>query len=188
LTPQITAVSPKSVPAGGELTIDGNGFRAPYTFALGDAAARTVTMSYTRAIIRVPSSLPPGTYELHVVNGGGQIASIGGKVTVTAGGVVVTNASPICAPSDGGSTITISGSGFASGATVTIDGVVATNVIVVDAMRITATLPALAPGWATVVVTNPGDGSGAATNALRVYSPFDPDGCGISPRPRPARH
>src|SRR5439155_22606321 len=95
---------------------------------------------------------------------------------------------PVCLMSDGGTAIQISGSGFVSGATVTIGGLAATSVSVVDATRITATLPPLAPGWATVVVTNPGDGSGTATNALRVYSPFDPDGCGVAPRPRPARH
>src|SRR5204863_3248838 len=122
LPPQVAKVSPASVPAGGELTIDGSGFRAPYTFTLGDAAARTVTMSYTRAVVRVPP-LATGTYELHVLNGSGQTAAVGGNVTVTATGVVVTSASPMCVTSEGGATIAIAGIGFASCASVMLGGI-----------------------------------------------------------------
>jgi hypothetical protein len=186
ITPQVTKLSPASLPAGGELTVDGSGFRPPYTFTIGDVTARLVTMSYSQAIVRVPA-LAPGTYALNVVNGSGQTAALGGNVTVTSSGIVVASASPMCVTSDGGTPVAIAGSGFAAGATVTIGGVAATNIVVVDAAHIVATLPALAPGWPAIVVTNPADGSGTATNALRVYSPLDPDGCGIAPRPRPAR-
>jgi hypothetical protein len=107
---------------------------------------------------------------------------------VTDTGVVVASVSPACATADGGATISIVGSGFASGATVTVNGVAATNVTFIDAAHLNATLPALAPGGGTVTVSNPNDGSGSATNALQIYSPFDPDGCGAAPpRPRPAR-
>ncbi|MEA2326205.1 MAG: large repetitive protein, partial [Thermoanaerobaculia bacterium] len=34
-TPQITHIAPTALPAGAELTIDGSGFRAPYSFAVG---------------------------------------------------------------------------------------------------------------------------------------------------------
>ena len=45
-------------------------------------------------------------------------------------------------PTTGGTSITISGTGFLSGATVTIGGTAATNVVVVSATSITATTPA----------------------------------------------
>jgi len=188
IPPQITKVTPATVPAGGEIVIEGTGFRDPYTFALGDTALRLKKRSATSGVAGLPATLARGTYELHVLNGSGAVAAVGPSVTVTDTGVVVAGVSPACATADGGATIAIAGSGFASGAAVTVNGVAATNVNVVDAAHINATLPALAPGWATVTVSNPNDGSGSATNALQVYSPFDPDGCGAAPpRPRPAR-
>jgi hypothetical protein len=182
LPPQITKAAPATVPPGGEIAIDGSGFRDPYTFALGDTTLRVKKESSTSAVAAVPATLAPGTYELHVVNGSGAVAAIGPNVTVAAGGIVVTSVAPFCATTDGGTVIAIAGSGFPAGATVTVNGVAATNVHVADAAHITATLPALGPGWATVAVNG-----ATATNALRIYSPFDPDGCGMSPRPRPIR-
>ncbi|MBV9067850.1 MAG: IPT/TIG domain-containing protein, partial [Acidobacteria bacterium] len=67
-TPQITHISPTALPAGAELIIDGSGFRAPYTFTIGGQTARIVTLSFNRAVVRVPA-LAPGSYELRVVNG-----------------------------------------------------------------------------------------------------------------------
>jgi Calx-beta domain/IPT/TIG domain len=181
-TPQVTKVTPSSVPAGGELTIEGTGFRDPYTFALGDTPLRLKQRTPTKGVAGLPATLARGTYELHVLNASGAVAAIGPNVTVTDSGAVIANVTPVCATTDGGTVVSIAGSGFASGATVTINGVAATNVTVVDAAHINATLPALGPGPATVAV-----GSATATNALRIYSPFDPDGCGTAPRPRPAR-
>jgi hypothetical protein len=182
LPPQITRATPATVPPGGEISIDGSGFRDPYTFALGNAPLRVKKESSTSVVVAVPATVAPGTYELHVVNGSGAVAAIGPNVTVAAGGIVITSVSPVCATTDGGTAIAIAGSGFPAGAAVTVNGVAATNVHVADAAHITATLPALAPGLATVAVNG-----ATATNALRVYSPFDPDGCGMSPRPRPIR-
>lgn len=70
----------------------------------------------------------------------------------------------------------------------TVRGVAVTSVRFLDASHLEVVLPPLPPRPATIVVTNPGGASGSATNALRVYSRFDPDGCDASPRPRPSRH
>ncbi|MEA2417388.1 MAG: large repetitive protein [Thermoanaerobaculia bacterium] len=183
-TPQITHVAPTALPAGAELAIDGSGFRAPFTFTIGGQTARIVTMSFNRAIVRVPA-LAPGNYELRIVNGS-QTAS-GGTLTVTQSGLMIVSAYPVCARTDGGAVLHILGSGFAAGATVTIGGVAATSVTVIDASHIDATLPSLPPGWATIVVRNSTGETGSATNAIAVYSPFDPDGCPVSPRQRPVR-
>jgi hypothetical protein len=67
----------------------------------------------------------------------------------------------------GGSTpITLTGQSFASGATVTIGGIPATNVVVVDSHTITATTPALPAGSLNdVTVTSPPGGTGTLRNA-----------------------
>lgn len=66
--------------------------------------------------------------------------------------------------------VTVSGTGFLAGATVTVD-VRAVGVTVVNSTTITATVPAHAAGPADVVVTNPG-GSGGTLPAAFTYS-FD---------------
>ena len=75
----------------------------------------------------------------------------------TVPGPVVTGVSPPTGPPAGGTAVTISGSGFAAGATVKIGGLAATGVSVVSSSAITATTPAHAGGLVDVTVTNPGN-------------------------------
>ncbi len=67
----------------------------------------------------------------------------------------VTGIAPNCGGLSGGTSITISGSNFVNGATVTIDGVAASNVVFVNSTTLTAMTPARPAGAKTVVVTNP---------------------------------
>src|SRR6185295_16251250 len=67
--------------------------------------------------------------------------------------------SPAAGRISGGSPITITGSGFQSGATVLLAGNAATNVVVVSATTITAVTPAHAAGVVGVTVTNPDTGT-----------------------------
>jgi hypothetical protein len=69
----------------------------------------------------------------------------------------ITSISPNSGPVTGGTPVIITGSDFAAGSTVTIGGVAATNVVVVEDSRITATAPAIQnPGVVDVVVTSGG--------------------------------
>jgi len=178
----VLQVTPMTVPAGGEIELVWSGFRDPYTFALGTAPLRLRKHSTTSGVAAVPATLAPGRYMLRVADGTGATFDAALVLTVTDSGTVVAGVAPVCATTGAGTAISITGRGFAAGAIVTINGVPAANVAVIDATHINATLPALAPGLATVAV----DGA-TLTNALRIYSPFDPDGCGTAPRPRPAR-
>src|SRR6185503_14858639 len=72
----------------------------------------------------------------------------------------VTGVSPNSGTTSGGTSVTIMGTNFVSGATVTFGGAAATNVNVVNASSITATTPAHAAGAVNVVVTNAGGQSG----------------------------
>src|SRR5207247_2339548 len=72
---------------------------------------------------------------------------------------VVTAIAPLSGSAAGGTLVTITGTGFAGGATVALGGIAAT-VITVNATPITALTPAHAAGTVNVVVTNP-DGQSA---------------------------
>ncbi len=76
----------------------------------------------------------------------------------------VSSVSPNSGPIGGGTSVTITGTNFASGATVTFGGTAATNVAVVSGTSITARTPAHVAGAASVTVTNPGAQGGTLTN------------------------
>jgi hypothetical protein len=68
----------------------------------------------------------------------------------------ITSVSPNVGPMAGGTAISINGANFGVGATVSIGGVAATNVVVVSATSITASTPALpTPGVQDVLVSLP---------------------------------
>jgi len=67
----------------------------------------------------------------------------------------VSSVSPNNGPAVGGTGVTITGTKFTAGATVTFAGTAATNVVVVSGTQITATSPAGNAGAVTVTVTNP---------------------------------
>jgi hypothetical protein len=66
-----------------------------------------------------------------------------------------TSISPTGGDPAGGTTVTINGSNFMTGSTVSLGGTPATNVVVVNATKITATTAAHAAATVDVVVTNP---------------------------------
>ena len=81
------------------------------------------------------------------------------QVTVT-DRPVVTAVSPIHGPASGGTDVTIAGSNFKAGASVTFGGAVASNVTLLSSSQITCTTPAHFPEMVDVVVTNPDGQSG----------------------------
>ena len=81
----------------------------------------------------------------------------------------MSSVSPNNGPAAGGTAVTITGTNFAAGATVTFGGAAATNVVVVSGTQITATTPAHAAGAVTVTVTVSGQ-SGSLTNGF-TYNP-----------------
>lgn len=82
----------------------------------------------------------------------------------------VSGVSPVSGSIVGGTPVTITGTNFAAGATVTFGGTAAAAGVVVNATTITAVAPAHAAGAVTVAVTNPSTQSGSKSNAY-FYAP-----------------
>lgn len=184
--PQIATATPTRAFAGSEVTLEGAGFRPGYTFAIGGREARVVSLDYTRVLIRLASDTPAGDARIEVVNAARQLAAIGPTVSVAMAGPAATSIFPQCGSSEGGTPIAILGKGFASGATIALNGV-ASPATVISANEIRTLAPAAATGAARVVITNPNGDSTSLSDAFRYVSPFDPDGC-ISSRGRTVRH
>ena len=96
-----------------------------------------------------------GAVNVVVTNTDGQSGTRTGAYTYTPNPApTVTAISPATGPAGGGTPVTITGTGFLTGATVTFGGTSATGVTVVSATSITATAPAHAAGAVNIVVTN----------------------------------
>ncbi len=106
------------------------------------------------------SLLAPGNYYIYaaVVRSGSTINETYARwpvVKVPTAALDVAGVTPTSGPTSGGTPVTLSGTGFQSGAVVKLGGVVATGVVVVNGTTITATTPAHTAGAVDVVVTNP---------------------------------
>lgn len=168
--PTVTAVSPSSGPeAGGtSVTITGTGFVNGATVKIGGNSASNVTFnSATSLSVTTPQGIA-GTRNVVVTNPN-NLSGTGTDLFTYVAAPTVTSISPTGGALSGGTPVTITGTGFASGATVTIGGSAATNVTFNGATELTATTPVGTAGLANVVVTNPdtqsGTGSGLYTYA-----------------------
>jgi hypothetical protein len=83
----------------------------------------------------------------------------------------VSSVTPNSGSTGGGTAVTVTGTNFATGATVTFGSGAATNVVVVSSTTITATTPAGSAGAVTVTVTNPGSLNGSLTNGFTYLAP-----------------
>ena len=119
------------------------------------------------------------TINVTVTTAAGCSDSKSANVTVTVPLVTVTSVSPTGGTIAGGSAVTINGTGFAAGATVTMGGSAATNVVVVSSIKITARTPAHALGAVNVTVTNVDASTGTLVSGY-LYKPqqFDPNNDG----------
>jgi IPT/TIG domain/Viral BACON domain len=99
------------------------------------------------------------------------IAAIAFSVATSSPSVTVTGVSPSSGPTAGGTAVTITGTNFLSGATVSFGGNAATSVVVVSSTSITCVTPAGSAGYVTVSVTD-SDGTGSESNAYLYTEPI----------------
>jgi hypothetical protein len=99
------------------------------------------------------------------------------SVTITTIPVTITSVIPPAGKTTGGKNVTINGTGFQAGATVTFGGSAATSVVVVNSTKITAKTPAHAAGFVNVTVTNTNATTATLTNGYKYVSQqFDANG------------
>ncbi len=116
---------------------------------------------------------PPGYYMLFLINSSG-VPSVAKSIQVVNSASnpapTVTGIGPSSGTANGGTPVTITGTGFLSGATVKLGGTTATNVTVTSSSTITATTSAHAAGTVDVVVTNTDGQSGTLSGGYTYTS------------------
>jgi|GEM_PF-6529965 len=171
--PMVTSIAPSSGPVGGGtmVTITGSNFTSSASVAFGTSAASSVTVMSATQIKAVS---PPGTGSVHVT----VTTSAGTSTTSTAdlftyvAPPTVTAIHPSAGTIAGGTSVIINGTGFQTGASVTIGGVPAGNVSVTNATTLSAVTGAHAsPGAVDVVVTNPDGQAGTLTGGFTYALP-----------------
>src|ERR1019366_6300280 len=165
--PTVSSVSPNSgARAGGAAgTITGADFVTGAAVTFGSTAATNVVVVNSTTITATTPVGTAGAVTVAVSNPGGQSGSLASAFTYIAS-PTVSSVAPNNGPVAGGTAVTITGTNFAAGATVTFGGTAATSVVVVNSTTITATTPAGSAGAVTVTVTNSGGQSGSLTNGF----------------------
>lgn len=175
--PAITNVSPVSGPVAGgtSLTITGTNFASGATVAFVELpsndvfgapsakpAASITFNGATQLTVTTPSASSAGAVDVVVMNPDFQTATRASGYTYSAAAAppTVTTINPDNGSTAGGTSVTITGTGFVASPIVTIGGVAATAVTFVSPTTLTATTGAHVTGTYDVVVTNPGGLSG----------------------------
>jgi hypothetical protein len=179
--PDATITAPGSVPSGSTgnvASVANAGVGATYNWGITNGTITggtgTNSITFTAGV--------SGTVSLNVTvtTAAGCSDTKSANVTITATTVTVTSVVPPNGVITGGTSVTINGSGFLPGATVTFGGTAATSVVVVSGIKITATTPAHAAGTVNVTVTNTNTSNGTLTNGFKYLQyNFDANGDGL---------
>jgi sugar lactone lactonase YvrE len=164
--PSVSAVSPRTGPAGGgqAVTITGANFDSGATVQFGSAAATSVQESSST---QLTATTPPGSGTVDVTvttSQGGTSALSSADHYNYSPTPTITHVSPSSGSVVGGNTVTIIGAHFAAGATVNVGSRGAASVNVVSASKLTATVPPAPAGRVDVTVTTPLGGTSAASS------------------------
>ncbi len=184
--PTVSSVTPTSGPSAGgtTITVAGTGFQSGSTVSVGGAAATSVTVASGSQLTAVTPGGAPGAAAVVVTNTDGQSGALAWGFTFVAPPPTLASVAPTSGPTAGGTAITLSGTGFLAGATVTVGGVAATSVSVVSSTQIVCTTPAGSAGVAAVVVTNPDTQSATLSGGFTYVAPA-PSLSSVSPASGP---
>ncbi|HUI41246.1 MAG TPA: IPT/TIG domain-containing protein [Terriglobia bacterium] len=167
--PKITGVSPSSGPtAGGTVvTITGNNFKNGAVVRFGGTNSTHVTFVNSLELLAVSPTHSVGPVSLGVSNPNNQATNLPGGFTYTAAPApTISQVSPSSGLVSGGTQVTVTGTNFESGATVTFGATAATGVIVTSSTQITAVTPAESAGTVSVTVKNPDGGTATLAQAF----------------------
>ena len=185
--PSVTGVSPASGPTAGgtTVTITGAGFTAASTVMFGSIAGTGVVVNSPNSITAVsPAGETPGSVDVVVTTlGGASTTSSSDQFTFVAA-PTVTGLTPASGPIAGGTTVTVTGTGFTPASTVKFGSVAGTGVVFVSSTSLTAVSPAEGPGAVDVTVTTVGGAS--TTNSSDQFTFLAvPTVTGVSPNSGP---
>ena len=170
-----TVTASSGLAAGGlSVTLSGNDFTGATGVTFGGTAATSVVVVNNTTITCTTPAHAAGAVSVVVTtafgsNGANTLFTYNASGTTPTVSAISDNGTGLASGSTAGNRpVTITGTNFISGATVTIGGTSATNVVVASATQITCRTGAHAAGNVSVVVTTSNGSNGA--NSLYAYS------------------
>jgi alpha-tubulin suppressor-like RCC1 family protein len=168
VAPAVTAVSPNSGPVAGgtTVTVSGTGFTGATAVKFGTVAATSFTVVSDTRITAVTPAQAAAVHGILVTTPGGTSANSAADYFTYRAAPTVTSITPTGGPVAGGTSVTVTGSGFTGTTAVKFGTVVATSFTVVSDTQITAVSPAQAAAVHGILVTTPG---GTSANSAAGY-------------------
>lgn len=172
----VSQVSPTSGPATGgtSVTVTGTGFTTPSTVLFGGTPATNVSVQTGTTISCTTPAHASGTVDVAVQNSNGTGSLPNSFTFTTSGNLTLSSIAPTSGSVSGGTFVTITGTGFQGGASVSFGGVGGVMVSVINPTTITATTPQHSAGAVNVVVTNPGGATAALSNGFTYVANSSP--------------
>ncbi len=182
--PTVSNISPMSGPATGgtSVMITGTGFTGPTSVSFGSTPASNITFISDMQITAV-SPAGCGAVDVTVTTPNGTSAT-GSADLFTYNPPTVAYIKPYSGPTTGGTSVTITGSGFMCASIVKFGSTPANSITVISDSQITAVSPA-GCGVADVTVTTPNGTSAKSKADLFTYIPSTPMVAYINPSSGP---
>lgn len=186
--PIVESITPASGPlAGGSpFVLRGRRFAQVVDVAIDGRPATGVLRVNDTITARAPVGVRAGAVDVAVAHSDGQASFLVGGFTYFVPGATapppptITTLQPAVASSLGGTVISVTGTGFAAGAIVLVDGLPGRDVAVPAATRLDFRAPARSPGVARLTIVNP-DGQFAERAAAISYEATGPSMASIFP-------
>jgi hypothetical protein len=153
--PTVLGISPTSgsTAGGTAVTVRGANFVTGATVTIGGVATTGVTVTASTTIQATTGARAAGPADVSVTVDGKSSTLASAFTYVALPPPTLTSISPSSGSTAGGTTVTLTGTNFAAGATVTIGGVAATGVTLLSATSLRAVTGARAAGTADVVLS-----------------------------------
>ncbi len=166
--PTVTSISPTAgaLAGGTTVTLTGTGFINGATVSLGGSSCGSVNVVSSTSITCVTTSHTAASVDIVVTNADLQFGTLSSGYTYQAA-PSVTSVGPSRIYTESRN-ILVNGTGFLSGATVTVNGVACTTPVVNSSTSISCIVGANSVGTYSVVVTNVDAQTGTLTNGLTV--------------------
>ncbi|WP_425565424.1 IPT/TIG domain-containing protein, partial [Pedococcus aerophilus] len=167
----VTSISPStgSTQGGTLVSITGSGFTGSTSVTFAGVAGTSLTVVSDTSLKAVTPAHASGTVDVQVVTPTGKSATSASSKYTFVAPPTISKVAPTSGPLSGGTTVTITGTGFTSSATVKFGSVNAAGVTVLSSTQLTAVSPAGSPGSVDVSVTTSGGTSPAGSSAKFTY-------------------
>jgi formylglycine-generating enzyme required for sulfatase activity len=168
-SPALTSVAPSTglTSGGTAITLTGSNLTGAVSVTVGGAFATDVTVVNETTVTAVTPAGSAGAQSVGITTPGGT-ANLANSFTYVVPAPTISSVSPSSGPTSGGTSITITGTNLTGAGVVTVGGVAATSVVVVNSTTVTAVTPAGSAGANAVSVTTPG-GTANLANAFTYF-------------------